>query len=595
MSLWQDTHFDFPSIAEAEAAARKSNNTRHCTACGRPCKGHPGATGRSCVIAASMSGLHENTRTPGTGPMTRSATRTEHSADSRLGDGRIGDTTTTVNSPAQTPPRCLQNPPRSPSSPWPSHEWGENEEFSYETHQVTWGARDTGATPVSTAPTIIVTEATAVVTDHANVTTVVQTIDRPITSIPITARHDYGVVWPPESRLPASQVAVQATCTPTYTTFLVPSVTYSVPNSSLGGHPLPSPIWSSQPPLHRDPPASSHSTGLTHSYASSSHGAPPLLTHPTYTANVGHPYVPYTRAPVIDAYPTVPEPHRPYLVPDWVRQVPVATAPQVDRPPYAVGPNGTTQPRLQDNQHRRMEKGLEFLSSDTVERALMGECVSLESFLCPNNNDVDELRSCIDEYGNVQVKSVRSKKVVNSIIKWLEAWVNYEMVLCKKYGYCVYREMARYRAFMISNSQKFKFAHVAMYDLKHRQRLANEGSFLFSNVDQDLYLTIFDAGALKSTGKCARCSSTEHHTSQCDRTTGGGRGTNTRARGQNRARGGGSARSEICYSFQSGQCKWGGECYRRHKCAGCGGDSPQNSCKTPSCKNASNKAVPTSS
>ena len=161
------------------------------------------------------------------------------------------------------------------------------------------------------------------------------------------------------------------------------------------------------------------------------------------------------------------------------------------------------------------------------------------------------------------------------------------MVMCKFFGYPVYYEMARYRSFIIGISQKFKFSSVAAYDVRHRQRLAHAGSMLFSSVDHDLYVTIFDMGAIKGAGRCAKCGSGEHATSECSRSSNSARGAANRGRGQARGkRGGKNDKSEICYNFQSGSCGWGGSCFRLHKCVGCGGDSPQSSCTTASCKAA---------
>ena len=188
--------------------------------------------------------------------------------------------------------------------------------------------------------------------------------------------------------------------------------------------------------------------------------------------------------------------------------------------------------------------------------------------------------------GNVQIKSVKSRKAINGVLKWLECWCNYEMLMSMNFGRNVYLEMERYRSFIIGISLKYKFTHVAAYDLRHRQRLAYSGSFLYSQVDHDLYVTIFDASAVKSTGKCSKCASTDHTTSECHiKPAGAGRGSSTR-RSSGRGRRGGTGRSEICYNYQTGNCNWGGDCIRRHKCVGCGADNPQSTCGNPSCKTA---------
>ena len=181
-----------------------------------------------------------------------------------------------------------------------------------------------------------------------------------------------------------------------------------------------------------------------------------------------------------------------------------SSAPRPDLPP--PGASNVIHPSISSSRHRP-DIGLEYLDQRTIDSAINGECVALEDFLQQGSLDCDELKSNIDTMGNLQVKAVRAKKGISSVLKWLEAWAPYELVLCKCYGYNVYYEMVRYRMFIIGISQKFRFQSVAAYDLRHRQRLAHAGSFLFSSVDHELFVTIFDIGAIKSTNRCNRCGS----------------------------------------------------------------------------------------
>ena len=252
------------------------------------------------------------------------------------------------------------------------------------------------------------------------------------------------------------------------------------------------------------------------------------------------------------------------------------------------GASNVIHPSISSSSRHRPEYGLEYLDQRTIDSAINGECVALEDFL--QQSECDELKSNIDTMGNLQVKSVRVRKNINSVLKWLEAWAPYEMVLCKRYGYNVYYEMARYRMFIIGISQKFRFQSVAAYDLRHRQRLANAGSFLFSSVDHELYVTTFDIGAIKSTNRCGKCGSSDHGTSECSRSAGAAKGNPDKSKGQNRGKKTGKG-DEICYNFQSGSCSWGANCFRRHKCVGCGGDNPQSSCNSTSCKAAVARAA----
>ena len=94
--------------------------------------------------------------------------------------------------------------------------------------------------------------------------------------------------------------------------------------------------------------------------------------------------------------------------------------------------------------------------------------VNLEDFISNHVNDCEEIRSQIDNMGNVQVRSVKSRKSINGELKWLEFWGNYEMLMSMHFGHNVYIEMALNRSFIIGISQKYKFSYVAAYDLRHR-------------------------------------------------------------------------------------------------------------------------------
>ena len=228
-----------------------------------------------------------------------------------------------------------------------------------------------------------------------------------------------------------------------------------------------------------------------------------------------------------------------------------------------------------------MDVGLEFLAPGAVNTAISGEFTNLEEFVNPLlAYDFDVLDS-----SGTQARGVRARKSITSIVKWLEAWLHYEMVLTKFFGYEVYYQMARYRAFILHISQKFKYQNVLSYDTRHRQRLAQTRSLAFARMDHELFIMTFDASAAKPAVRCGKCTSVEHSSSDCNvKQKSAGPRASTRPEPD---------KSEVCFRFQQKRCRWGAKCFRRHCCAGCGGPDPQSACSKPSCKSVTG-ALPAS-
>ena len=619
-----------------------AHKTRRCTACLRPCKGHRGPTGSRCQEAYargyqpmvfSTSDLCANRFTPleetVSSPTSPSPPRLVRSAP--LGSHALSDSDdypplprasrasfppATLAAPGTVPlTTCLERPllsesPAHSQSPFESPARGG---YSISTTMATQGNAGAPSTPTpgsSYPPATNVTYAPLTTWGNPQGVHVVQTINGPVATTQTTG-------WP--------RPPVQFNAQPMY---------QENPWASHGGHSLPPSLWQGLNG-HNNPVTTSIVASPAPQSATPAH-EPLRLAAPAQQLPAAHTTLPpwppqypgvqlgqvnYSQAPgFVQPSATIAAPPQvnqvlptcaPYTGPTQVlyQQPTYVTAmPQPSGPPAAptgtgysfhhqVAPQNTnaihpTAIRPSNPAHRhQVDLGLEFLDNKTIESALAGECVNLEDFISSQYNECDELKSHIDFMGNVQVKTVKSRKSVSNVLKWLECWVNYEMLMSRHFGHAVYVEMAKYRSFMIGISQKYKFSHVNAYDVRHRQRLAHTGSFLFSLVDHDLYVTKFDSSAVKGSSKCSKCASIEHTTSECsvNKPTGAGRGTNKR--GSNRGRRGGTGRSEICYNYQTGNCNWGGDCIRRHKCAGCGGDNPQSSCPTPSCKTAVAKAA----
>ena len=247
-------------------------------------------------------------------------------------------------------------------------------------------------------------------------------------------------------------------------------------------------------------------------------------------------------------------------------------------------PGATTLPEGRSVHARppHLDVGMEFLTPKTVSAALDGEFICLDDCL-DSAIEREEIKSYVDSNGNVQSRSVRTKKSIASLYKWIEAWLVYMMLLSKYHGYPVFYQMARYMSFIVNLAQKFKINNVLAYDVRHRQRLGQARSFEFTAIDNELYVVNFDASATKSPSKCQKCGGADHLFSECNAKKSGGK---------NRSN---VDRNEICYMFQFKKCKWGPECYRRHACASCGGTDPQSACPNPKCKTAPLSAMVPSS
>lgn len=227
------------------------------------------------------------------------------------------------------------------------------------------------------------------------------------------------------------------------------------------------------------------------------------------------------------------------------------------------------------NEHLyNVSRGTEHVSHRVSSAALNGEFVEMSELL-NSCVDVDELKSTVDNEGNISFKSVKTRKSVIGMYKWLEAWGIYELLLVRAYGFQIFAEMNIYRNFILGLFQKFKAPQVIMYDHKHRLRLAASRSFAFSKLDHDLYITTFDANALRSINKCSKCAATDHGANECPFKSSSGGNDSFRAK---RNYSSAASQSQVCQRFQDGTCRFGGKCKYKHACLECGGSEGFKTC-----------------
>lgn len=225
--------------------------------------------------------------------------------------------------------------------------------------------------------------------------------------------------------------------------------------------------------------------------------------------------------------------------------------------------------------------GAEHVSRRTRESAIAGEYIELIDLMNCISSDNDEFKSVIDAQGNVNFRYQRAKRSIVNVYKWIEAWSVYEIILCDHFGISLFHQLISYRLFIIEMFQKYRFPYVMTYDSRHRQRLGARTSFAFSRLDQELYITTFDASALRNVIKCLKCSATDHSTSDCPfRPPGQAKALPVKPRSSEARSTEVKDTESFCMLFQDNLCKSSKYCKRRHACYGCGkANEPLKTCR----------------
>ena len=256
--------------------------------------------------------------------------------------------------------------------------------------------------------------------------------------------------------------------------------------------------------------------------------------------------------------------------PEHQQQPPAACPPPVSD----TRSHGT--PWLPRGSRSRLQSSASHIDAKTAESALRGEFVQLEDFLYNVNVEYDELK-VVDNYGNIQLKPSKPRKVITSFFKWLEAWGCYESLLVGHYGYDMYEEMSQYRSFMLRLTDKYKMPFILNYDERNRSALGRVRSFEFASFNQELFVTTFTAMALKNVNRCTKCSSPDHGANECPFRSGNqGGGTSQGTSEPTKKR---IDPNEICIKFQDGTCRFK-KCPRKHACMFCKGNTGAMFCST---------------
>lgn len=216
------------------------------------------------------------------------------------------------------------------------------------------------------------------------------------------------------------------------------------------------------------------------------------------------------------------------------------------------------------------------ITAKTRNAALRGEFVHLADFLQSIESPLSAEMEPVLINGAVSFRPKKQKKSIDSFTTWLAAWNNFEHLVVSHRPE-LYSQLVKYRQFIQSCDSKYAWHAVCVYDCRFRAKLAETLSFEYDAVYGDLYVTIFDATAIKRDAKvCHRCKSHQHLVHSCPfpapNTVEEGKKTKEKSALHNGV--------EICNNFQQGRCRFGTNCRRVHVCRQCRGPEPSSSCGT---------------
>ncbi|CAH1798600.1 unnamed protein product, partial [Owenia fusiformis] len=183
------------------------------------------------------------------------------------------------------------------------------------------------------------------------------------------------------------------------------------------------------------------------------------------------------------------------------------------------------------------------------------------------------------ENGQLRQKQTRKIKIIENFSQWLSAWNIFEAIIVQNAPH-TYPGLCTYRNIIQEADAKFKWNAVNAYDVKYRSKLSQTKSQQFGNIDTQLYVTTFDSTAVKQhIIKCYRCAG-DHKVSNCPFQAGTTVATSSAPSTTTTTYSKDKIKNEICNKYQHGECKYGSQCFRIHKCQGCGAsDIPKYKCK----------------
>ena len=220
------------------------------------------------------------------------------------------------------------------------------------------------------------------------------------------------------------------------------------------------------------------------------------------------------------------------------------------------------------------------MSERSSKSALNCEFNNLSEFLPSQHDPSSDMETYVDSNNSIQVRPKKLKRSLDSFANWLSAWNNYEELLMSKKPE-LYSYLSAYRSFIHNCDKKYLWHAIYAYDCRHRAKLASSHSWEFHHVDNDLYITIFDASTVKRSAKqCFRCKSLDHPVQECPFPA-----PNSMEENKKKPSSKGSRYKWIhqgkegCNNYQYGRCTET-SCPRAHVCRSCRGPEPFHRCSS---------------
>ena len=230
------------------------------------------------------------------------------------------------------------------------------------------------------------------------------------------------------------------------------------------------------------------------------------------------------------------------------------------------------------------------ITEKVVRSALQGDFVELDNFLENVSVYVESDTYQSSNNDNDSTKFRRGKRTVYNFSSWSEAWEHYTRIMTNFHGIQIFNIMSRYKVKIIEWERKHVWKVLQMFDLHHRTRLAMNLSIDFMDIDVLMVNGILDRDSLKvHAQRCPWCYSYNHTSKGCPFQ--GAPGSNPGATGRTGGLGI-PIKDQFCYAWNDYRCADPG-CLRRHRCRGCGGESPFSTCQqTGKCKPSQPASVP---
>ena len=203
------------------------------------------------------------------------------------------------------------------------------------------------------------------------------------------------------------------------------------------------------------------------------------------------------------------------------------------------------------------------LSSTVIDKIRRGDFIDLVTLLPAFGSSVIEpaakrVRLSDDGESLVVSQSTASKRKIDSMLAWTEAWSVYCAVILSQQSERAF-DLVCYQLLICQAARKYKLSAVLEYDARFRQSAAIDRTMVWSSVNPDLYTQCMTGQAL---ALCTSCKRPGHIAANC----------NFRARGQ-----ASSGSPELCRRYNSGICTLK-KCRYTHSCSSCGGGHPASSC-----------------